>query len=134
MGSELNPSYDLCIANYIIDGLTSTIARYVDNFKISHHNPAVVTKIFKDLRSTSETANLWFVLLYFQGFVNVSLNILSKMSSAEQYLTHLLQFISLITKVWAYQNIQDLCLIRNSRDCPFHDTYGIDLPSVHGSI
>ena len=45
----LNP-YDLCIANYMIDGKQCTIAWYVDNNKISHVNPNVVTTIIGKLQ------------------------------------------------------------------------------------
>ena len=46
MGFELNP-YDPCIANKIIDDKQCTILWYVDDSKISHANPTVVTKIIE---------------------------------------------------------------------------------------
>lgn len=44
IGFELNP-YDPCIANKIIEGTQCTIAWYVDDTKISHVNPEVVTQV-----------------------------------------------------------------------------------------
>jgi len=44
MGFELNP-YDLCIANKMVDGKQCTVAWYVDDNKISHISPAVVTEV-----------------------------------------------------------------------------------------
>jgi hypothetical protein len=44
MGFVLNP-YDPCVANCIIDGKQCTIVWFVDDNKISHVNPVVVTKI-----------------------------------------------------------------------------------------
>jgi hypothetical protein len=44
MGFELNP-YDTCVANQTIDGKQCTIAWYVDDNKISHVNPRVVTDV-----------------------------------------------------------------------------------------
>ena len=52
MGFVLNP-YDPCIANCIIDGSQCTIAWYVDDNKISHVEPAVVTMIIKKSRNVS---------------------------------------------------------------------------------
>ena len=44
MGFTLNP-YDSCIANSTIDGKQCTIAWYVDDTKISHADPKVVTSV-----------------------------------------------------------------------------------------
>jgi hypothetical protein len=44
MGFELNP-YDTCVANKIVDKKQCTIAWYVDDNKISHVNPKVVTGV-----------------------------------------------------------------------------------------
>jgi Reverse transcriptase (RNA-dependent DNA polymerase) len=44
MGFTINP-YDPCVANCMIDGSQCTIAWYVDDTKISHVNPDVVTRI-----------------------------------------------------------------------------------------
>jgi hypothetical protein len=48
MGFTINP-YDPCVANSVIDGSQCTIAWYVDDTKISHVNPDVVTKIIETL-------------------------------------------------------------------------------------
>ena len=48
MGFVLNP-YDSCVANCMIQGKQCTIAWYVDNTKISHINPDVVTGIIRKL-------------------------------------------------------------------------------------
>jgi hypothetical protein len=48
MGFELNP-YDQCIANSMINGKQCTIAWYVDDTKISHMDPNVVTSIIHKL-------------------------------------------------------------------------------------
>ena len=48
MGFVLNP-YDSCIANCIIDGKQCTIAWYVDDNKISHADPQVVTKVIENI-------------------------------------------------------------------------------------
>ena len=48
MGFELNP-YDPCVANATIEGKQCTIAWYVDDNKISHENPEVVTMIIEKL-------------------------------------------------------------------------------------
>ena len=48
MGFELNP-YDTCIANKIIEGKQCTIAWYVDDNKISHDDPKVVSDIIKKI-------------------------------------------------------------------------------------
>jgi hypothetical protein len=50
MGFTINP-YDPCVANSIIDGSQCTIAWYVDDTKISHVNPDVVTKIIETLET-----------------------------------------------------------------------------------
>jgi Reverse transcriptase (RNA-dependent DNA polymerase) len=48
MGFVLNP-YDQCVANSMIDGKQCTIAWYVDDMKISHVDPKVVTMIIEQL-------------------------------------------------------------------------------------
>ena len=48
MGFELNP-YDSCIANKIIDGHQCTVAFYVDDNKISHVDPKVVTSVIEEI-------------------------------------------------------------------------------------
>jgi hypothetical protein len=48
MGFNINP-YDPCIANCMIEGSQCTIAWYVDDTKISHVNPDVVTNIIDKL-------------------------------------------------------------------------------------
>ena len=50
MGFELNP-YDPCIANCNIEGSECTVAWYIDNNKISHENPDVVTMIIEKIES-----------------------------------------------------------------------------------
>jgi hypothetical protein len=46
MGFSVNP-YDQCVANKVINGSTCTICWYVDDNKISHVDPNVVTDIIK---------------------------------------------------------------------------------------
>ena len=48
MGFVLNP-YDRCVANKVINGSQCTIVFYVDDNKISHKDPHVVTKILQDI-------------------------------------------------------------------------------------
>ena len=48
MGFTLN-SYDTCVANKIIFGKQCTIVWHVDDLKISHVNPNVVTSIIDTL-------------------------------------------------------------------------------------
>jgi Reverse transcriptase (RNA-dependent DNA polymerase) len=48
MGFILNP-YDLCVANKIINGKQCTIVWYVDDNKISHVDPSVVTEIISQI-------------------------------------------------------------------------------------
>ena len=48
IGFELNP-YDPCVANKIIDGKQCTIAWYVDDTKISHANPTIVSQVIEQL-------------------------------------------------------------------------------------
>jgi Reverse transcriptase (RNA-dependent DNA polymerase) len=48
MGFAINP-YDPCVANCMIEGSQCTIAWYVDDTKISHVNPDVVTKVIETL-------------------------------------------------------------------------------------
>ena len=49
MGFKLNP-YDRCVANKIIDGKQCTIAWYVDDNKISHVDPKVVTSVLEAVK------------------------------------------------------------------------------------
>ena len=48
MGFELNP-YDPCVANAMIEGKKCTIAWYVDDNKISHEDPEVVSMIIRKI-------------------------------------------------------------------------------------
>jgi Reverse transcriptase (RNA-dependent DNA polymerase) len=50
LGFELNP-YDLCVANKMIDGKQCTICWYVDDLKISHVDPNVVTRVIEMIES-----------------------------------------------------------------------------------
>jgi hypothetical protein len=50
MGFVLNP-YDSCVANKNIDGSQCTIAWYVDDMKISHINPEVVSAMIRKLET-----------------------------------------------------------------------------------
>ena len=50
LGFTLNP-YDQCVANCNIDGSQCTICWYVDDTKISHWDPAVVTRVLNTLKS-----------------------------------------------------------------------------------
>jgi hypothetical protein len=50
LGFTVNP-YDFCIANATIDGQQCTIGWFVDDLKISHANPSVVTNILTALES-----------------------------------------------------------------------------------
>ena len=49
MGFKLNP-YDRCVANKIINGKQCTIAWYVDDNKISHEDPKVVTEVLEAIK------------------------------------------------------------------------------------
>ena len=49
MGFKLNP-YDRCVANKIINGKQCTIAWYVDDNKISHNDPRVVTEVLNAIK------------------------------------------------------------------------------------
>ena len=51
MGFVLNP-YDPCVANCLIDGSQCTIAWYVDDNKISHRDPTVVTRMIEEIKNT----------------------------------------------------------------------------------
>ena len=46
MGFKLHP-YDPCVANLEVEGSQCTIAWYVDDYKISHKNGHVVTRIIQ---------------------------------------------------------------------------------------
>ena len=50
MGFEINP-YDWCVVNKTIDGKQCTIVWHVNNLKISHVDPDVVTSIIKSLEA-----------------------------------------------------------------------------------
>ena len=50
MGFELNP-YDKCVANKMIDGKQCTIVFYVDDNKVSHADPTVVTQVLDQIAS-----------------------------------------------------------------------------------
>ena len=50
MGYKLNP-YDLCVANAEIEGSQCTICWYVDDNKISHKNPEVVSMVIKKIEA-----------------------------------------------------------------------------------
>ena len=50
MGFKLNP-YDMCVANSMIDGKQCTIVWYVDDNKISHVDPKVVSDIIKQIEA-----------------------------------------------------------------------------------
>ena len=50
MGFVLNP-YDPRIANCVIDGSHSTTAWYVDDTKISHKDPNVLTRVIDKLET-----------------------------------------------------------------------------------
>ena len=49
-GWEINP-YDKCVANKIINGKQCTIVWYVDDNKISHEDPNVVTEVIELMKS-----------------------------------------------------------------------------------
>jgi Reverse transcriptase (RNA-dependent DNA polymerase) len=49
-GFVLNP-YDLCVANAMINGSQCTIAWYVDDMKVSHLDPAIVSDILNLMES-----------------------------------------------------------------------------------
>ena len=49
MGFKLNP-YDKCVANKMINGKQCTIVWYVDDNKISHEDPTVVTEILEAIK------------------------------------------------------------------------------------
>lgn len=48
MGFVLNP-YEPCVANAVIDGSQCTVAWYVDDNKVSHKDPAVVSQVLKKI-------------------------------------------------------------------------------------
>ena len=49
MGFTIN-TYDKCVANKIINGKQCTIVWYVDDNKVSHKDPAVVTEILNEIK------------------------------------------------------------------------------------
>ena len=50
LGFEINP-YDKCVANKQINGKQCTIAFYVDDNKVSHEDPEVVTQVINEIES-----------------------------------------------------------------------------------
>ena len=48
-GFIINP-YDKCVANKVINGKQCTIAFYVDDNKVSHEDPGVVSKVIQNLK------------------------------------------------------------------------------------
>ncbi|MEL6660658.1 MAG: reverse transcriptase domain-containing protein, partial [Bacteroidota bacterium] len=50
LGFKLNP-YDPCVANAVIDGKQITVIWYVDDLKISHVNPNVVSNIIEQIEA-----------------------------------------------------------------------------------
>ncbi|KAI2490768.1 Reverse transcriptase (RNA-dependent DNA polymerase) [Fragilaria crotonensis] len=48
IGFERNP-YDPCVANKVINGKQCTVAWYVDDMKISHVDPNVVTQVIEQI-------------------------------------------------------------------------------------
>jgi Reverse transcriptase (RNA-dependent DNA polymerase) len=48
MGFELNP-YDACVANKLINGKQYTVVWYVDDNKISHVDPNVVSEVIQKI-------------------------------------------------------------------------------------
>ena len=53
-GFLINPS-DKCVANKIINGNQMTIVWHVDDMKISHKDPVVVTRVIRWLKSIYDT-------------------------------------------------------------------------------
>ena len=52
-GFEVNP-YDPCVANKMVEGSQFTVVWHVDDLKLSHKNPRVVTKMINHLRKLYE--------------------------------------------------------------------------------
>lgn len=50
IGFEINP-FEKCVANKMINGKQCTISWYVDDNKVSHEDPEVVTEIIKEIKS-----------------------------------------------------------------------------------
>ena len=50
MGFKLNP-YDRCVANKTINGKQCTIAWYVDDNKLSHADPEVVSEVLREIKT-----------------------------------------------------------------------------------
>ena len=50
LGFTLNP-YDRCVANKVINGKQCTIVFYVDDNKVSHVDPDVVSSVLQDISS-----------------------------------------------------------------------------------
>jgi len=50
MGFTLNP-YDKCVANKVINGRQCTVAWCVDDNKLSHVQPEVVTKVLEVIKA-----------------------------------------------------------------------------------
>ena len=57
MGFEINP-YDKCVMNKTINGLQCTIVFYVDDNKISHEGPEVVSEILGKISNHFEELSL----------------------------------------------------------------------------
>ena len=53
-GFQLNP-YDPCVANMMVDGKQLTVLWHVDDMKISHADPSVITKMIQWLKSRYDT-------------------------------------------------------------------------------
>lgn len=56
MGFTLNP-HDKCVANKMVNGSQLTIVWYVDDCKVSHRDPKVVTKLIEDLKKNWRSEN-----------------------------------------------------------------------------
>ena len=50
MGSVINP-YDQCVANKMINGKQCTIVWYINEKKLSHVYPNVVTKLLEEIKN-----------------------------------------------------------------------------------
>ena len=49
LGFEINP-YDMCVANKVIEDTQFTIAFYVDDNKLSHKNPELISDIMNEAK------------------------------------------------------------------------------------
>ena len=59
-GFDLNP-YNACVANKTINELQATIVWHIDNLKISHKDPAIVTDILQHLTKRFGTDRLLII-------------------------------------------------------------------------